>query len=83
MVKFKDFSRPLSTFKANLFSRTFQDSPVYSSTFQACGNPGAITFVSSDDYDQHVHLNREILVRLQMYRLARFILFTCYKYDNR
>ena len=22
-----------------LFSRTFQDSPVYSSTFQACGNP--------------------------------------------
>ena len=54
MVKFKDFSRPLSVFqvlfKANfifkyfsrqiLFSRTFQDSLVYSSTFQACANPG-------------------------------------------
>ena len=42
-VKFKDFSRPLSVFqvlfKANLFSRTFQDSTVYSSTFQACANP--------------------------------------------
>ena len=25
-----------------LFSRTFQDSPVYSSTFQACGNPDTI-----------------------------------------
>ena len=34
---------PLSVFqvhfKANYFSRTFQDSPVYSSTFQACANP--------------------------------------------
>ena len=34
---------PLSVFqvlfKVNLFSRTFQDSPVYSSTFQACVNP--------------------------------------------
>ena len=43
MVKFKDFSRPLSVFqvlfKANLILRTFQDSPVYSSTFQACANP--------------------------------------------
>ena len=43
MVKFKDFSRPLSVFpilfKANLISRPFQDSSVYSSTFQACVNP--------------------------------------------
>ena len=44
MVKFKDFSRPLSVFfkyfsRQILFSRTFQDSPVYSSTFQACANP--------------------------------------------
>ena len=43
MVKFKDFSRPLSAFKyfsrQFLFSRTFQDSPIYSSTFQACANP--------------------------------------------
>ena len=41
--KFKDFSRPLSVFKyflrPILFSRTFRDSPVYSSTFQACANP--------------------------------------------
>ena len=37
--KFKDFSRPLSVFQVQiLFSRTFQDSPVYSSTFQACAN---------------------------------------------
>ena len=44
MVKFKDFPMPLSVFqvisKANLFSMTFQDSPVNSSTFQACANPG-------------------------------------------
>ena len=43
MVKFKDFSRHLSVFPVLfipiLFSRTFQDSPVYSSTFQACVNP--------------------------------------------
>ena len=43
MVKVKEFSRPLSAFqvlfKANLISRTFQDSPVYSSTLQACANP--------------------------------------------
>ena len=43
MVKFKDFLMPLSVFqvlfKANFVSRTFQDSPVYSSTLQACANP--------------------------------------------
>ena len=43
MVKLNDFSRPLSVFKyfsrQILFSRTFQYSPVYSSTFQACANP--------------------------------------------
>ena len=43
MVKFKDFLRPLSVFqvlfKANLIFKDFQDSPVYSSTFQACENP--------------------------------------------
>ena len=44
MVKFKDFSRPLSAFQGKvLFSRTFQDSPVYSSTFQACANPETTT----------------------------------------
>ena len=32
---FKDFSRQI------VFSRTFQGSPVYSSTFQACANPAA------------------------------------------
>ena len=45
MVKLKDFSKPLSVFqvlfKANLFLMTFQDSHVYSSTFQACANPEA------------------------------------------
>ena len=43
MVKFKDFSRPLSVFpvlfKVNLIFKDFQDSPVYSSTFQACADP--------------------------------------------
>ena len=43
MVKFKDFSRPFCVFqvlfKANLILRTFQDSPVYSSSFQACAYP--------------------------------------------
>ena len=44
MVKFKDFSRPLSVFqvlfKANFIFKDFEDSPVYSSTFQACADPG-------------------------------------------
>ena len=48
MVKFKDISRPLSVFKyfsrQILFSRTFQDSPVYSSTFQACANPAILDY---------------------------------------
>ena len=43
IVEFKDFSRLLSgfpvLFKADLFSRTFQESPLNSSTFQACANP--------------------------------------------
>ena len=43
MVKFKDFSRPLSVFpvlfKANLTFKDFQDSLKFSSTFQACANP--------------------------------------------
>ena len=42
-VEFKDFSRLLSdfpvVFKANLFSQTFQESPLNSSTFQACADP--------------------------------------------
>ena len=46
MVKFKDFSRPLSAFqvvfKAILIFKDFQDCPVYSSTFQACANPDAV-----------------------------------------
>ena len=33
LVFFKYFSRQIS------FSRTYQDSPAYSSTFQACANP--------------------------------------------
>ena len=41
--KIQGLSRPLSVFqvlfKANVFSRTFRDSPIYSSTFQACANP--------------------------------------------
>ena len=38
----KAFECFFSTFQSKLFSRTFQDSPVYSSTctFQACVNPG-------------------------------------------
>ena len=44
MVKLKDFPRPLSVFqelfKANLIFKDFEDSPVYSSTFQACVSPG-------------------------------------------
>ena len=44
MVKFKDFSRPLSVFqvisKAKFIYKDFQDIHVYSSTFQTCANPG-------------------------------------------
>ena len=48
-VKFKDFSRSLGIFqvlfKKNVISRTFQDSPVYSSTSQACASPGTYRIV--------------------------------------
>ena len=47
IVEFKDFSRLLSDFpvlfKADLISRTFQESPLNSSTFQACAKPGFST----------------------------------------
>ena len=50
MVKFKDFSRPLIVFQvlfnANFIFKAFQDSSVYSSTFQACGNP--VTMLNRD-----------------------------------
>ena len=36
---FKAYGCFSSTFQGTIFSRTFQDSPVYSSTFQACANP--------------------------------------------
>ena len=43
IVEFKDFSRLLSDFpvlfKSDLISRTFQENPLNSSTFQACMNP--------------------------------------------
>ena len=49
MVKFKDLSRPLGVFqvlfKANLIFKAFQDSHVYSSTFQACANPDRAPYV--------------------------------------
>ena len=42
--EFKDFSRHLSDFpvllKAYLIFKDFQESPLNSSTFQDCGNPG-------------------------------------------
>ena len=49
-VEFKDFSRLLSDFpvlfKADLISMTFQESPLNSSTFQACANPVTMNFGS-------------------------------------
>ena len=49
IVEFTDFSRLLSDFpvlfKADLISRTFQDSPLNSSTFQAYANPGLTIFL--------------------------------------
>ena len=51
MVKFKDFSRPLSDFpvlfKADLFFKDFSRSPLNSSTFQACANP--VNFNTSEN----------------------------------
>ena len=36
-----------------LFSRTFQDSPLYSSTFQACANPDRLLSASAfEQFDQ-------------------------------
>ena len=48
---FKYFSRQIS------FSRTFQGSPVYSSTFQACANP--------DDFMQGLSVNVNLGADLQ------------------
>ena len=48
MLNFKDFPRLWSVFqvlfKANFIFKDFQDSHVYSSTFQACANPGVERF---------------------------------------
>ena len=48
MVKFKDFSRPLSVFQVLFQGRfnfkNFSRCPVYSSTFQACANPESVYF---------------------------------------
>ena len=60
MVKFKDFSRPLSvlsTFQGKLLSRTVQDSPVYSSTFQVCVNPVVI----QDSVGIHISIPNTLL----------------------
>ena len=49
---FKYFSRQI------LFSRTFQDSPVYSSTFQACANP--VQAEGTADLDLHCFQNKTL-----------------------
>ena len=43
-----------------IFSRTFQDSHVNSSTFQACANPGTVTTVSLLTYGPLLHRMREV-----------------------
>ena len=48
---FKLFSRQIK------FSRTFQDSPVYSSTFQACANPECNCMAPNSSEPQDVMLN--------------------------
>ena len=54
IVEFKDFSRLLSDFpvlfKADLISRTFQESPLNSSTFQACVNPARLYWSNFNKY---------------------------------
>ena len=49
--EFNDFSRPLSDFpvlfKADLIFKDFQESPLNSSTFQACANPDHMTYASA------------------------------------
>ena len=78
MVKFKDFSRPLSVFqvlfKANLLSMTFQDNPVYSRTFQACANP---VYGSVVQYLIFFHKNRNSNALAFIMRH----LIGCQKYD--
>ena len=75
---FKYFSRQI------YFSRTFQDSPVYSSTFQACANPGTIqplititggTFWASNYYNHRlVHIKLHVLaVKLQALLVSKNI----------
>ena len=57
IVEFKDFSNLLSgfpvLFKEDLFSRTFQESPLNSSIFQACANP------ETTNRQQHKQSKRE------------------------
>ena len=79
MVKFKDFYRPLSVFQvlfmANLFSRTFQDSPVYSSTFQACVHPAGLTECwsrsGSKSFDTLITFLKEFLKKLILKKVGR------------
>ena len=57
-VFFKYFSKQI------LFSRTFQDSPLYSSTFQACANPGTVNVlnISYIDYGKYSKITNTFLL---------------------
>ena len=65
MIKFKDFESVFQVlFKANLFSRTFQDSLVYLSTFQARANPGLAYIANNMNPDQTAPLSSLIRIHI-------------------
>ena len=69
MVKIKDFSRPLSVFhvffKANLI---FEDSPVYSSNFQACANTEYLIYLTCLIWFELILYNSIVLFDLILLR---------------
>ena len=85
MVKFMDFSRPLSVLRyfsrQILFSRTFQDSLVYSSTFQACANPDTTDFASRLTHRQ-MEIQTEAATTISLHicrRITRVVVFSLRK----
>ena len=59
---FKVFECFSSTFKGIFLKKTFQDSPVYSSTFQACVNPARAISDTSTGLQIRVHVVKIIFL---------------------
>ena len=77
VVEFKDFSRLLSDFpalfKADLVFKDFQESPLNSSTFQACANP-VCGYAGGHASLMFIHLDRFLQNFTQIMKMLSLLL---------